>query len=72
MEKIRKYNERFFKIKSENRNYSLTTEEMIAFFGEIQSADGNSLFYAITSLFRFGYAKGYRAALAEMKKGGAV
>ncbi len=68
MDKIKKYVERFFKSKPEDRNYSLTTEDVFALFKEIQSADGNGLFYAIVSLFRYGYAKGYRVAQAEMKK----
>lgn len=68
MQKIRDYVDRFFKGKEENKNYSLTTNEMIAFMNEIQSADGNVLFYAIASLFRYGYAKGYRACKAEQKK----
>lgn len=68
MDKIKKYVERLFKSKPEDRNYSLTTEDVFALFKEIQSADGNGLFYAIVSLFRYGYAKGYRAAQAEMKK----
>lgn len=68
MDKIKKYVDRFFKNNAKNRNYALTVEEMFALFEEIQSADGDGLFWAITSLFNYGYAKGYRAALAEMKK----
>lgn len=68
MDKIKKYVERFFKNKPEDRNYSLTVEEMFALFEEIQSADDDGLFWAITSLFNYGYAKGYRACKAEMKK----
>lgn len=68
MDKIKKYVERFFKSKSEDRNYSLTTGDVFALFKEIQSADGNGLFDAIVSLFQYGYAKGYRACKAEMKK----
>ena len=36
----------------------------------ISSADANSAFDVITTFFNFGYAKGYRAAMAEMKKAG--
>ena len=35
------------------------------------ASDYNGAFKVITTLFDFGYAKGYRAAMAEMKKGGA-
>lgn len=73
MQKIKDYIDRFFKSKKMNANYALKTSEVIAFIEEIQSADGNGLFYAISSLFRYGYAKGYQAAKAEMKrKAGAV
>ncbi len=50
MEKIRNYIDRFFKSK-----HSLTTDDMIAFIKEFQRADGNGLFYAVASLFRYGY-----------------
>lgn len=43
---------------------------MIVFIKEFQHADGDGLFYMITSLFRYGYVKGYRACKAEQKKGG--
>lgn len=70
MQKIRDYIDRFFKGKKLNRNYVLTTSEMNTLMEELQFADENKLFYTITTLFRYGYIKGYRAALAEMKKGG--
>lgn len=68
MDKIKKYVERFFKDKPGDRNYSLTVDEMVAFMEEVQYADGDGLFRAIVSLFNYGYAKGYRACKAEMKK----
>lgn len=34
--------------------------------------DANGAFKVVATLFDFGYAKGYRAAMAEMKKGGAA
>lgn len=70
MQKIIDYVDRFFKGKPEDRNYSLTTDDMIVFIKEFQHADGDGLFYMITSLFRYGYVKGYRACKAEQKKGG--
>lgn len=68
MDKIKKYVERFFKSEEKNRNYSLSTEDMIEFFKEIQSADGNGLFHAILTIFNYGYVKGYRSCKAEQKK----
>lgn len=70
MQKIKDYIDRFFKSKKMDRNYALTTSEMVAFMQEM--SDVNGRFYSISTLFRYGYAKGYRAAKAEKKKGGAV
>lgn len=70
MQKIRDYIDRFFKCKTENVDYSLTSSDIILFMREIQSSEGNGLFFAIITLFRYGYVKGYRAAKAEMKKAG--
>lgn len=67
MQKIRDYIAHFFKYKEENRNYSLTTDDMVAFFDEIQYADSNSLFHVIALLFRYGYVKGYRACKVEQE-----
>lgn len=69
MEKIKNYVDRFLKSKKINENFSLRTTEAIAFMQEM--SDANKLFYSICTLFRYGYAKGYRATMAEMKKGGA-
>lgn len=69
MQKIKDYVDRFFKSKKMDTNYALRTPEMIAFIDEMQWTDANRLFYTIATLFRYGYAKGYRAAVAEMKKG---
>ncbi len=70
MQKIKNYIDRFFKSKKMDTNYALKTSEMVAFMEEM--TDTNGLFYSIATLFRYGYVKGYRAAKAEMKKGGAV
>lgn len=69
MQKIKDYIDRFFKSKKINENYALTTSEMIAFMQEM--SDTNRIFYSIAILFNYGYVKGYRAAKAEAKKGGA-
>lgn len=70
MQEIKDYIDRFFKSKSENRNYSLTTGDMAVFIKEFQSADGNGLFHTIALLFKYGYIKGCRACKAEQKKAG--
>lgn len=70
MEKIRNYVDRFLKSREINHYFALRTTEVIAFMQEM--SDANRLFYSICTLFRYGYAKGYRAAMAEMKKAGAV
>lgn len=68
MQKIKDYIDRFFKSKKMDTNYALKTSEMAAFMEEM--TDANGLPYSIATLFRYGYVKGYRAAKAEMKKGG--
>ncbi len=68
MQKIKDYIDRFFKGKKMNLNYALTAYDMIAFMSELQSTDGNGLFHAVNTLFKYGYVKGYRAAKAEMRK----
>ena len=70
--KIKNYIDRFFKSNKMDSNYTLKTSEMIAIMEEMHFSDVNRLLYAITTLFRYGYAKGYRACKAEMKKGGSV
>lgn len=72
MDRIRNYIGRFLKTNKMNRAYELSTREMIIFFNEMGNADGNKFCCAICTLFDYGYVKGYRAAMAEMKKGGAV
>lgn len=71
MDKIKKYVERFFKGGRCNPHYVMRADEMIDVMDNIiASRDANSSFPIICTLFNYGYAKGYRAALAEMKKGG--
>ena len=66
MDKIKKYVERFFKSKPEDRNYSLTTEDVFALFKEIQSADGNGLF--LMRLFPFSGMATQRAIVQHRLK----
>lgn len=71
MESIRKYVERFFAKTKKGKGYSLSFDEMEQSMKEVFTvADANGSFKIVTTLFDFGYAKGYRAAMAEMKKGG--
>ena len=63
MKKIKKYVENFFKTNSGNARYQMYACKDVM---KINPFD------TINTLFQYGYAKGYRAALAEMKKGGAV
>ncbi|MFG6369554.1 MAG: hypothetical protein K1W16_14300 [Lachnospiraceae bacterium] len=66
MEKIRKYVERFFKTHKDNMKYQIYTSDAMAVAKEMRI---NPLETVVT-LFDYGYAKGYRAAMAEMKKKG--
>ncbi len=70
MQKIKDYVDRFFKSKKMDASYALRADEVIMFIKELYYVDGNGVFDVIVILFRYGYAKGYRAAKAEMKKGG--
>lgn len=72
MEKIKKYVEKFFKTSKRNIRYSITLGECKAVMAAIKSSDEFDGLFIIGDAFEFGYAKGYRAALAEMKKGSAV
>lgn len=72
MEKIKKYIDRFFKETKMNIRYSISLEECKAIAANIRSKDEFDGIFAVSDAFEFGYVKGYRAALAEMKKGGAA
>ncbi len=73
MQKIRAYIDRFFSKTRKNQNYTMRSDELFAFMNEIMdSREPNGAFVAAGTLFDFGYVKGYRAALSEIKKGGAA
>lgn len=73
MQKIKDYIDRFFQKTQKNRNYTMRMDELFVFMKEIlESKDANGAFRAVHTLFDYGYVKGYRAAKAEMKKGGAL
>lgn len=64
MEKIKKYIENFLKHNTMNDRYGIYCGEMVSC---INAFDGKPAETVIT-IFDYGYAKGYRAAMAEMKK----
>lgn len=73
MQKIRAYIDRFFSKTRKNQNYTMRSDELFAFMNEIMdSREPNGAFVAAGTLSDFGYVKGYRAALSEIKKGGAA
>lgn len=67
MDKIKMYISNFKKKKNINPYYDMLYGEMLAFVKAIKIS---SPFDVMSTLFEFGYVKGYRAALSEMKKGG--
>lgn len=68
MDKIENYIIRFFKKVKMKDAYDMPTKE----FSILSNmAKGNPI-NATGVTFLFGYVKGYRAAMAEMKKGGAA
>lgn len=69
MESIKKYVERFFKTTKRNIKYSVFLRECAEVLSAIRSDECDGVF-VLGNFFDFGYAKGYRAAIAEMKKKG--
>lgn len=68
MESIKKYVERFFNSHKKNARYDMNLHE-IFLLEEFANENSNDAF---ATAFEYGYAKGYRAAMAEIKKGGAA
>ncbi len=66
MEKIRKYIEKFFKRHEKNVRYDMKLYEI--FLLERFASENRNAAFATT--FDYGYVKGYKAALAELRKGG--
>lgn len=64
MEKIRKYVERFNRTTNTNLSHKICTGEIDAFKHAIDA----SPFENLVLLFDYGFAKGYRAAIADQKK----
>lgn len=63
MDKIKRYVDRFIQKVTVNDRYDMKTMEWIA----LANSDQNR-YDVIGTTFNFGYARGYRAAIAEMKK----
>lgn len=68
MDKIRNYVNRFLKSNKMNDRYCIYLNEIGACIRAFAEKPADT----ICTVFDYGYAKGYRAAMAEMKKGGAV
>ncbi len=67
MESIRKYASNFFKKHEENIRFTMNASELLS---AARFAKAGNAVQAISDIFSYGYAKGYRACQAEMKKGG--
>lgn len=72
MEKITKYIDNFFSRRKKNARYSMNFNECMAFMDEFFTKGNEDVFHLICNLFNFGYVRGYKAAMAEMRKGGAA
>ncbi len=69
MESIKRYVANFLKKHKENVRFNMKLSELMS---AAQMARNGETVEAISNVFSYGYAKGYRAAVAEMKKGGAA
>lgn len=70
MEKIERYIEKFFATTKKNIRFGMKLDECQACMQAIQ--EGCDALRVTALLFSYGYAKGYKACQAEMKKGGAA
>ncbi len=68
MDKIKKYVDRFIATVKVNDKYDMSASELLAL---AKRAIGGDALNAVSITFSYGYAKGYRAAMAKSKKGGA-
>lgn len=67
MDKIKKYVDRFIATVKVNDKYDMSATELLAL---AKRAIGGDALNTASITFNFGYAKGYRAAMAEIKKKG--
>lgn len=66
MDKIKRYVENFLKSHKMSEKYEIRVSEMDV----CKNAMSVDPFRTICTLFNYGYAKGYRAAVAELEKEG--
>ena len=69
MDKIKRYVNRFIEKVTVNDRYDMSALELKTL---AEGASSGNALDAISITFNFGYIKGYKAAMAEMKKGGIV
>lgn len=67
MDKIKRYIENFQKQHEENNRFHMKLNE---FLEAVHLAERGEAKKVIADIFSYGYAKGYRAAQAEIRKGG--
>ena len=67
MDKIKKYVDRFIGTAKVSDKYDMSVGELRTL---TEYAIGGDTLETVSITFSFGFAKGYRAAMAEMKKGG--
>lgn len=65
MEKIKRYVDRFIEKVTVNDRYDMSALELETL---AQGASSGDVLNTISITFNFGYIKGYKAAMAEMKK----
>lgn len=69
MDKIKNHINRFFDRNKKNERYTFGSVEMRIFIDAAMNAkDANRVFGTVTTIFDYGYVKGYRAAMSEIKK----
>ena len=70
MNEIRRYVEEFFASTRATGDCKLKGSQITSFFIEMGDFDARKMVDGLTSIFEYGYAKGYRAAMNEVQKGG--
>lgn len=72
MNQIRKYVEEFFSTTKVTEDCELKGSEITSYFIEMGDFDAWKMAENLTCIFEYGYAKGYRAAMNEVQKGGKI
>ncbi len=68
MEKIKSYIDRFFKTNKKNMRYGMYANEIVEIRDALENKPFDVVIDVVMLIFDYGYAKGYRAAMAKMKK----